>query len=110
MIYDALRNLGMKVDMSSELIQERMAGLKHAQEAVNAMIQLMGYTGSLSDAQSLIDFTQTLSGMMPNYSLALDNFYRLFDTNDPNAIAEILNLYLTNGNVNIILPQMKQHK
>lgn len=110
MIYDALRNLGMKVDMSSELIQERMAGLKHAQEAVNAMIQLMGYTGSLSDAQSLIDFTQTLSEMMTNYSLALDNFYRLFDTNDPNAIAEILNLYLTNGNVNIILPQMKQHK
>ncbi|HOV32344.1 MAG TPA: hypothetical protein PLX23_03150 [Candidatus Hydrogenedens sp.] len=110
LIYDTLRNLGMKVDMSSELIQERMAGLKHAQEAINAMIQLMNSENSFSDAQSLIDTTQTLSEMMTNYNLALDDFYRLFDTNDPNTIAEILNLYLTSGNTNINVPPPKEHK
>lgn len=108
LIYDALRNLGVKVDMSSVLIQERMAGLKHAQEAVNSMIQLMGYVDSFSDAQPLIDFTQTLSEMMTNYNLAIDNFYRLFDTNDPTVIMEILNMYLSSGNINNV--PMKEPK
>ncbi len=98
LIYEALRNLGMKVDMSSALIQEKLAGLKYTQEAVNAMFRLMSTTNSFSDTQSLIDFTQTLSEMMTNYNLAMDSFYKLFDSNDPAEIIQMLNLYLTSGN------------
>jgi len=101
LIYEALRSLGIKVDMSSALIQERLAGLKYTQEAINAMFRLMNTTNSLSDAQSLIDFTQTLSEMITNYNLAMESFYNLFDSSDPTEILRILNLYLSNGNVSI---------
>ncbi len=103
LIYEALRSLGIKVDMSSALIQERLAGLKYTQEAINAMFRLMNATNSFSDTQSLIDFTQTLSEMMTNYNLAMDSFYKLFDSSDPAEILRILNLYLSNGNVSIPL-------
>ncbi|MGC8739615.1 MAG: tetratricopeptide repeat protein [Candidatus Hydrogenedens sp.] len=103
LIYEALRSLGIKVDMSSALIQEKLAGLKYTQEAINAMFRLMNTTNSFSDTQSLIDFTQTLSEMITNYNLAMDSFYKLFDNSDPTEILQILNLYLANGNTSIPL-------
>lgn len=108
LIYEALRNLGIKVDMSSALIQERLAGIRYTQEAVNAMFRLMNTTNSFSDTQSLIDFTQTLSEMMTNYNLAMDNFYRLFDTTDPAEIIRLLNIYLSNGNAPLPNHQVKK--
>ncbi|MCA1901151.1 MAG: hypothetical protein LDL53_02850 [Candidatus Hydrogenedens sp.] len=101
LIYEALKNLGVKIDTSSTLIQERMAGLEYAQKAVNAMLRILSSTNTLSDTQSLIDFTQTLNEMMTNYNLALNNFYKLFDTDNPALILDVLNTYLTNGNVTI---------
>ncbi|MGC8844678.1 MAG: hypothetical protein ACP5QY_02405 [Candidatus Hydrogenedens sp.] len=98
-----MRSLGIKVDMSSALIQEKLAGLKYTQEAINAMFRLMNTTNSFSDTQSLIDFTQTLSEMITNYNLAMDSFYKLFDNSDPTEILQILNLYLANGNTSIPL-------
>lgn len=103
LIYEALRSLGIKVDMSSALIQERLAGLKYTQEAINAMFRLMNTTNSFSDTQSLIDFTQTLNEMITNYNLAINSFYSLFDSSDPTEVLRILNLYLSNGNASISL-------
>lgn len=110
LIYEALRNLGVKVDMSSALIQEKLAGLRYTQEAVNAMFRLLNTTNSFSDSQSLIDFTQTLSEMMTNYNLAMDSFYKLFDTSDPAEIIQILNMYLSSGNTSIPISQNQVKK
>lgn len=98
LIYEALRNLGIKVDISSALIQEKLAGIRYTQEAINAMFRLINTTNLFSDTQSLIDFTQTLSEMITNYNMALDSFYRLFDTTDPAEVIRLLNAYLSNGN------------
>ncbi len=104
MIYDALRNLGVNVDMSSDLLQERLAGVKYAQEAIYALIRLMTQTYSFSDIQSYIAFLQDLNQLLTNYNNALISFYELFDKLDPQQIIQLLNIYLTTGNVNIMLP------
>ncbi len=101
MIYEALRDLGLKVDMSSVLMQEKLAGLRYTREAINAMFRLMNNTNSLSDMQSLINFMQTLNEMITNYNMAINSFYTLFDTNDMNEILSLLNTYLSNGNVSL---------
>ncbi|MCX8064942.1 MAG: hypothetical protein N3G21_07190 [Candidatus Hydrogenedentes bacterium] len=104
MIYEALRDLGINVDMSSALLQERLAGLKYAQEAVYALIRIMTQTYSFSDIQSYIAFLQNLNQLLENYNNALASFYSLFNTLDPQQILQLLNSYLSGGNANILGP------
>lgn len=104
MIYEALRNLGVNVDMSSNLLQEKLAGIKYAQEAIYALIRIMTQTYSFTDIQSYILFLQDLNQLLTNYNNALASFYQLFDKIDPQILIQILNTYLTTGNVSIIQP------
>lgn len=100
MIYEALRDLGVNVDLSSNLLQERLAGIKYAQEALYALIRIMTQTYSFSDIQSYIAFLQNLNQLLENYNNALASFYELFNTLDPQVILQILNAYLAEGNAN----------
>ncbi len=104
MIYEALRNLGVNVDMSSNLLQEKLAGVRYAQEAIYALIRIMTQTYSFTDIQSYILFLQDLNQLLTNYNNALANFYKIFDKADSELLIQILNTYLTTGNVTITQP------
>jgi tetratricopeptide (TPR) repeat protein len=102
MFYNAVQSMGMQVDASAVMANERMAGLQTALQAVEALEQIYQVLQTPDSQQVLAALNASLAEGLNGLNEVMTQVTGLFGATDTHVVNQLVNMVLTGGDISLV--------